>query len=211
MDNDHHMKLFGTRLTWVAGGVLLSVLSGVLFTGQVFAQERSTPTPTPTPTPTLIDISESVTIGSGPLDGIGELVPESVAVGSGVLGGMGELLTESVKTRDEAGQISGEINLGIPDANESPSSVGKNERTEVRNSAPVDDVPNTRVEERAASSDAESRDERGSRSSPDPFSRATGRLSEPEPNRWLPTVGMIAFVGLIAIAGIILLRRRRAS
>ena len=55
-------------------------------------------------------------------------------------------------------------------------------------------------------------DERRERPSRDPFERATGQLSESDSNRMLTVTGvMVVVVGLIAVIGIIVFRRRRSD
>jgi hypothetical protein len=93
MRNKHHVSPLTKWLKWAATGVCITTLIVLISSGQAFAQESVA---TPTPPISVIDISESVTIGSGVLGGMGEPVNESVTIGSGVLGGMGEPVNESV-------------------------------------------------------------------------------------------------------------------
>ena len=234
MRNKHHVSPLTKWLKWAATGVCITTLIVLISSGQAFAQESVA---TPTPPISVIDISESVTIGSGVLGGMGEPVNESVTIGSGVLGGMGELVTESVTTSSELMNTAG-VPTPIPvpsknemtpeasgvrsnaiEADETEASASQNrgepQERSSRETGETPDANDARSDARdggeTEASDSQNSDERRERPSRDPFGRSTGQLSEGDSNRMLTVTGVMVVVGLMAVIGIIVFRRRRSD
>ena len=234
MRNKHHVSPLTKWLKWAATGVCITTLIVLISSGQAFAQESVA---TPTPPISVIDISESVTIGSGVLGGMGEPVNESVTIGSGVLGGMGELVTESVTTSSELMNTAG-VPTPIPvpsknemtpeasgvrsnaiEADETEASASQNrgepQERSSRETGETPDANDARSDARdggeTEASDSQNSDERRERPSRDPFGRSTGQLSEGDSNRMLTVTGVMVVVGLMAVIVIIVFRRRRSD
>jgi len=234
MRNKHHVSPLTKWLKWAATGVCITTLIVLISSGQAFAQESVA---TPTPPISVIDISESVTIGSGVLGGMGEPVNESVTIGSGVLGGMGELVTESVTTSSELMNTAG-VPTPIPvpsknemtpeasgvrsnaiEADETEASASQNrgepQERSSRETGETPDANDARSDARdggeTEASDSQNSDERRERPSRVPFGRSTGQLSEGDSNRMLTVTGVMVVVGLMAVIGIIVFRRRRSD